>query len=103
MYDQKKHIQFKNFTFQRCLSDENINIKSLENLFHEKAVDHTAVYAKANQFGAELFQEYTVEERKQKLDNEVCLFIISNFYFFISIRFLDYNKILIYKVEFEMK
>jgi hypothetical protein len=55
------------------LSDENIDTKSLDDLFHEKAIDNTAVYVKANEFGPELFGDITPEERKQKLDNEVCL------------------------------
>jgi len=91
MYDQR-HIRFQKILFfQRCLSDENIDMKSLEDLFHEKAVDHTAVYAKANQFGAELFREYTLEERKKKLDNEVCLFHnLGKFRIFILFR-LDFS------------
>ncbi|CAF1056013.1 unnamed protein product [Rotaria sordida] len=54
-----------------CLSNETINIKSFEYLLHEKAVDHTTLYAKANQFGAELFPDLTIEERKQKFEIEI--------------------------------
>lgn len=53
------------------MSDENIDLKGLEDLFHEKAVDHTAVYLRASKLGPELFPDLTLEERKQKLDNEV--------------------------------
>lgn len=53
------------------MSNENIDAKSLEDLFHEKAIDHTAIYAKGNEFGAELFADLTPKERKQKLYNEV--------------------------------
>ncbi|CAF4436748.1 unnamed protein product, partial [Adineta steineri] len=31
---------------KKCLTDENVDMTSLENLFHEKAVDRTALYAK---------------------------------------------------------
>jgi hypothetical protein len=48
-----------------------MDTKSLEDLFHERAVDHTAVYAKGNQFGPELFGDLPYEERKEKLANEV--------------------------------
>jgi hypothetical protein len=58
------------------LSDENIDFKSLENLFHEKAVDNKAFYAKANELGAELFRDLTLEQRKQRLDSEVSLIIV---------------------------
>jgi hypothetical protein len=53
------------------LSDENTDMQSLEDLFREKAIDNTAVYAKANEIGAELYGDLTPEERKQKLDYEV--------------------------------
>ncbi|CAF2820380.1 unnamed protein product [Rotaria sp. Silwood2] len=46
-------------------------MKSFENLLHEKAVDHTALYAKANEFGSELFPDLTIEERKQKFESEI--------------------------------
>ncbi|CAF3421485.1 unnamed protein product [Rotaria sp. Silwood1] len=55
----------------KCLSDETIDIKSFENLLHEKAVDHTVLYAKANEFGSELFPDLTIEERKHKFENEI--------------------------------
>ena len=87
------------------MSDETIDIKSFENLLHEKAVDHIALYAKANQFGAELFPDLTTDERKQKFENEVRLFFISRIFLkvFFLLRFLDYNKKLIYKIKFVMK
>ncbi|CAF3395606.1 unnamed protein product [Rotaria sp. Silwood1] len=55
----------------KCLSDDTIDIKSFENLLHEKAVDHTVLYAKANEFGSELFPDLTIEERKHKFENEI--------------------------------
>ncbi|CAF2410288.1 unnamed protein product [Rotaria sp. Silwood2] len=55
----------------KCLSDDRIDMKSFENLLHEKAVDHTALYAKANEFGSELFPDLTIEERKQKFESEI--------------------------------
>lgn len=57
--------------FQTCLSDSEIDTKSLEELFRQKAVDHTAIYAKANMFGAELFRDLPLNERKEKLESEV--------------------------------
>ncbi|CAF1574677.1 unnamed protein product [Adineta steineri] len=56
---------------KKCLSEENVDMTSLENLFHEKAVDRTALYAKVNKFGSELFLDLPLEERKQKLENEI--------------------------------
>ncbi len=62
------------------MSDDNIDVQTLEDLFHEKAVDNRAVYTKGHEFGAELFGDLTPEERKQKLDKEVCSeFISQNF------------------------
>ncbi|CAF3407165.1 unnamed protein product [Rotaria sp. Silwood1] len=55
----------------KCLSDDTIDIKSFENLLHEKAVDHTVLYAKANEFGSELFPDLTIEERKHKFETEI--------------------------------
>lgn len=59
------------------MSDDTIDIKSFENLLREKAVDHTVLYTKANEFGSELFPDLAIDERKQKFENEVSLFIIS--------------------------
>lgn len=58
------------------MSDESIDLKGLEDLFREKAVDHTAIYARANEFGPELFRDLPLEERKQRLDSEVSLIIV---------------------------
>ncbi|CAF2131775.1 unnamed protein product [Rotaria magnacalcarata] len=55
----------------QCLSDESNDIKNLEHLLHERAVDDTALYAKAREFGQELFPELAPDERKQKLDGEI--------------------------------
>lgn len=46
-------------------------MKGLEHLIHERAVDDTALYAKAREFGPELFPELTPDERKEKLDGEI--------------------------------
>ncbi|CAF2649326.1 unnamed protein product [Rotaria sp. Silwood2] len=54
-----------------CLSNETNDVKSFEHLLHERAVDDTALYARAREFGQELFPELTLDERKQKLDNEI--------------------------------
>lgn len=90
------------------MSDENNDVKGLEHLLHEKAVDDTVLYAKAREFGPELFPELTLEERKQKLDSEVSSFqkkykylFIRNF--FLLRRYLVYNMNLIYNVKFEKK
>ncbi|CAF3546872.1 unnamed protein product [Rotaria sordida] len=55
----------------KCLSDESNDITSLEHLLHERAVDDTELYAKAREFGQELFPDLTPDERKQRLDNEI--------------------------------
>jgi hypothetical protein len=55
----------------KCLSDENYDFQGLEHLLHEKAADETGLYAKAREFGPELFPELTPDERKQKLDSEI--------------------------------
>ncbi|UJR20987.1 hypothetical protein I4U23_024089 [Adineta vaga] len=57
--------------FSKCLTDENIDTKSLEDLFREQAVDHAELYAKANAYGVELFQDLDVDERKLKLENDI--------------------------------
>ncbi|CAF4910246.1 unnamed protein product [Rotaria sp. Silwood1] len=54
-----------------CLSDGNNDVTNLEHLLHERAVDDTALYAKAREFGQDLFSELTPDERKHKLDNEI--------------------------------
>ena len=59
------------FFVQKCLTDNSVDTKSLENLFREKAVDHAALYAEANTFGVELFKDLDLEERKQKLEDQV--------------------------------
>ena len=43
----------------------------MEHLIHERAVDDTALYAKAREFGPELFPELSPDGRKQKLDGEI--------------------------------
>ncbi|CAF1660827.1 unnamed protein product, partial [Adineta ricciae] len=43
-------------------------------LFREKAVDHAALYAEANTFGVELFKDLDLEERKQKLEDQLSRF-----------------------------
>lgn len=48
-------------------------MKNLENLLHERAVDDTVLYAKAREFGPELFPELTPDERRQKIDSEVSI------------------------------
>jgi hypothetical protein len=58
------------------LSGETNDIKGLEHLLHEGAVDDTALYAKAREFGPELFPELMPDERKQKLDKEVRVFLV---------------------------
>lgn len=90
------------------MSDERIDTKSFEHLIHEKAVDHTVLYAKANQLGAELYSDLPIEERRQKIESEVSqLSIWVNFYFsilsFCLHRYFDYNKKLIYKIKSAMK
>ncbi|CAF1476689.1 unnamed protein product, partial [Didymodactylos carnosus] len=55
----------------KCLSDSNSNFKDLEDLLHERCVDETTLYARAKEFGPELFPELNVNERKQKLDSEI--------------------------------
>ncbi|CAF3220753.1 unnamed protein product [Rotaria socialis] len=55
----------------QCLSDESNDIKNLEHLLHERAVDDTALYARAREFGQELFPELAPDDRKQKLDGEI--------------------------------
>ncbi|CAF1651896.1 unnamed protein product, partial [Adineta ricciae] len=57
--------------FSNCLNDNNVDMERLENLFREKAVDHAALYAEANTFGVELFKDLDLEERKQKLEDQV--------------------------------
>ncbi|CAF3640251.1 unnamed protein product [Adineta steineri] len=53
------------------LLDENNDVQGLEHLLHEKSVDDTIIYAKAQEFGQELYPELTPEERKQKIDSEI--------------------------------
>ncbi|UJR28537.1 hypothetical protein I4U23_009773 [Adineta vaga] len=55
----------------KYLSDDSNDIKGLEHLLHERAVDDTALYAKAREFGPELFLELTIDERKQRLESEI--------------------------------
>ncbi len=58
------------------MSDENNDSTGLEHLLRERAVDHTALYAKAREVGPELFLELALDERKQRLDSEVSILII---------------------------
>ena len=53
------------------MSGENCDIKGLEDLFHEKAVDQTALYMRATELGPELYCDLTLEDRKQKFEIEV--------------------------------
>ncbi|CAF1364920.1 unnamed protein product [Adineta ricciae] len=55
----------------KILSDESNDVKTLENLLHERDIDDAVLYAKAREFGPELFPEYTLEERKRKLEDEI--------------------------------
>ncbi|CAF0999825.1 unnamed protein product [Adineta ricciae] len=55
----------------KILSDESNDVKALEPLLHERDIDDAALYAKAREFGPELFPEYTLEERKGKLEDEI--------------------------------
>jgi uncharacterized protein YlxW (UPF0749 family) len=64
-------------------------MKALEELFHEKAIDHTVLYTKANELGSELFRDFTLEDRKQKFESEVSVFIMFN----IQISILFHLKI----------
>lgn len=53
------------------MSNEKNDLTGLENLLHERAVDDTALYAKAREFGPELFPELTPDGRKEKFDAEI--------------------------------
>ncbi len=53
------------------MSDETNDVQGLEHLLHDRAGDDTVLYAKAREFGPELFPELTLNERKLKLNNEV--------------------------------
>ena len=53
------------------MSDESNDVKTLEHLLHERDIDDADLYAKAREFGPELFPECTLEERKEKLEGEV--------------------------------
>ncbi|CAF0848083.1 unnamed protein product [Didymodactylos carnosus] len=55
----------------KCLSDNSSDFKNLEHLLHERSVDHTTLYAKAKEFGPELFPELNLNQRKQKFESEI--------------------------------
>ena len=56
---------------QNYLADDHNGVSGLEHFLNDKAMDDTAVYTKAREFGPELFLELTPDERKQRLNGEV--------------------------------